>query len=190
MNRLLQFCVVLAFLASGRALATDAPASGAQGPTTSAASEAEQAAARVAAPFAVLAGSNANAVALATALKTGTAATLTPVPPETAAPTSLVPPTKPMGWANVSHSLELAQFALADAGIERPATADLCAALLGGVVTAPNGKTVALPGVLKQRAAGMAWSEIAHRYGTTMRTFNRTSATVRPTVAADSDRVR
>jgi hypothetical protein len=43
--------------------------------------------------------------------------------------------------------------------------------------------------VLKQRAAGMAWSEIAHRYGTTMRAFNRTSGTVRPTVAADSDRV-
>jgi hypothetical protein len=188
MNRVLLFCVALAFIASGCAVAADAPAPGAQGVVTSAATEAEQAAALVAAPFAVLAGSSANAVALATALKSGKAATLTPVPPD-AAPASLVPPTKPMGWGHVSHSLELAQFALADAGIERPTTADLCAALLGGVVTAPNGKTVALPGVLKQRAAGMAWSEIAHRYGTTMRAFNRTSGTVRPTVAADSDRV-
>ena len=190
MSRLLKVCVLWMAVASSLAHAAEAPIAMAApaGVALSAAEVQAQAAARVAAPFVMLAGSQANAVALATALKTGTPATLTPVPSGATTTASLVPPTKPMGWANVSHSLELAQFALTDAGIAHPTTAELIAALVGGVVVTPGARTVALPGVLKQRAAGMAWSEIAHRYGTTMRAFNRTSGAPRPTVTAAADR--
>ena len=191
MNRaLLSHCAILAALATGIVCAAETPTLSAEPrAATSAAAEQAQAAARVAAPFATFAGSTANAEALATALKTGTTATLTTTPAQASATTSIVPPTKPMGWANVSHSLELAQFALTDAGVFRPTTAELSAALVGGVVVAPSGKTVALPGVLKQRAAGMAWSEIAQRYGTTMRAFNRGGNVPRSTMAADAGRV-
>ena len=191
MNRpLLSLCAVLALVATAPVCAADAPTPPpAPGVATSAAVERAEAAARVAAPFAALAGSAANAEALAIALKTGTAATLTTTPAQTSATASIVPPTKPMGWANVSHSLELAQFVLTDAGVVHPTTSDLSAALVGGVVVAPSGKTVALPGVLKQRAAGMAWSDIAQRYGTTMRAFNRGGTTPRATMSADSGRV-
>lgn len=191
MNRpLLSLCAMLAAIATSGVCAADAPQSAATpDAATAAAAEQTQAAARVAAPFATLAGSAANAQALATALKTGTAATLTTTPSDAAATTSIVPPTKPMGWANVSHSLELAQFVLTDAGVVRPSTADLSAALVGGVVVVPGGKSVALPGVLKQRAAGMAWSDIAQRYGTTMRAFNRGGSGPRATMAADSGRM-
>jgi hypothetical protein len=191
-RHLLPICVLVAVIASSGARAEDAsaPRAGSPSATSDAVSDQAQAALRVAAPFVPLAGSPANAVALVTALRTGSAATLATVPSEASAtPTLIVPPTKPMGWGNISHSLELAQFVLADAGIVRPTTAELRAALLGGIVTGANGRTAALPGVLKQRAAGMAWSEIAHRYGTTMRAFNRGGATARATMAADSGRV-
>jgi hypothetical protein len=191
MNRpLLSLCAVLAFIATASVRAGEMPmAAPSAAVVTSAAVERAEAAARVAAPFAALAGSTANAEALATALKTGMAATLPTTPRQTSSTTSIVPPTKPMGWANVSHSLELAQFVLTDAGVVHPTTSDLSAALVGGVVVAPSGKTVALPGVLKQRAAGMAWSDIAQRYGTTMRAFNRGGTTPRATMSADSGRV-
>lgn len=193
MRRLVTFCVLWIGVASTLARAADESALAASAPAAvplSAAAEQAQAAARVATPFVRLAGSQANAVALATALKTATPAMLAPLPSGASTTVALVPPTKPMGWANVSHSLELAQFALTDAGITEPTTAQLTAALLGGVVATPGGRTVALPGVLKQRAAGMAWSEIAHRYGTTMRAFNRTGSPARPTVTAAADGAR
>jgi hypothetical protein len=133
---------------------------------------------RVAAPFATFAGSTDNAVALATALRTGKQATLTSTSTASdgttvTTSTTLAPPTKPMGWGNVSHSLALAQFALTKAGVTQPTTADLQAALLGGDVAGADGKTVTLAGVLQQRASGMGWGKIAQSYGTTMGTVNR-----------------
>src|SRR6476620_9287007 len=111
---LFSLCALLAAIATANVFAVDAPRpSAALDVATSAAAEQAHAAARVAAPFATLAGSAANAEALATALKTGTVATLTTTPAQASATTSIVPPTKPMGWANVSHSLERAQFVLA-----------------------------------------------------------------------------
>ena len=72
---------------------------------------------KFAAPFVTLAGSRENAVALATALRNGSTATLTytAIAADGTTTTTMVeitPPTKPMGWGNVSHSLALAQFAL------------------------------------------------------------------------------
>jgi hypothetical protein len=131
----------------------------------------------VAAPFATLAGSSENALALATALRSGTPATLSATSTDASGTavvttTSITPPTKPMGWGNVSHSLALAQFALADAGVSNPTAAEVQAALLGGTVTGKDGATVTLAGVLQQRADGMGWGTIAKSYGTTMGAVN------------------
>jgi len=133
---------------------------------------------KVAAPFVGMAGSPDNAVALATALRTGTAANLTfistsPTGETTQVTTAVSIPTKPMGWGNVSHALALAQFSLRRAGIDNPTAADLEAALDGGTVTTPDGKTVTLAGVLQQRAQGMGWGQIAKASGTTMGAVNR-----------------
>ena len=106
-------------------------------------------AAKVAGPFTSLAGSHENAIALATALRTGSAVTLTHGSPGSnqTVTTTLTPPTKPMGWGNVSHSLALAQYSLTQAGITQPTSADLQAALLGGTVTV-GGESVTLAGAL------------------------------------------
>lgn len=145
-------------------------------------------AARFAAPFATLAGSPDNALALANALRTGTVATLATSSTDAAGATvvtttSITPPTKPMGWGNVSHALALTRFALQDAGIANPTAADLQAALLGGSVTAADGTTTTLAGVLQQRADGLGWGQIAKSYGTTMGAVNRS---LHPPVAAAS----
>src|SRR5437868_251830 len=104
---------------------------------------------KVAAPFSYFAGSPENAVALANALRTGTAATLnyTTTPPPgadnqattTTTTTDITVPTRPMGWGNVSHALALASYSLRQAGIEQPTAAELQAALGGGAVTNANG---------------------------------------------------
>src|SRR5262245_1231407 len=80
---------------------------------------------KFAGPFTTLAGSRENAVALATALRTGSPAMLTytatgPGGATITKTVTITPPTKPMGWGNVSHSLALAQFALARQGITNP----------------------------------------------------------------------
>ena len=144
---------------------------------------------RLAASFSTMAGSTENALALVNALRNGTPVTLvaapatttttttgtttgfttgttagTPVPVET----TFTPPTKPMGWGNVAHALSLAQFSLAQAGITNPTNAQLQAALMGGDVTAADGSTVTLKGILQMRADGMGWGQIAKASGTTM----------------------
>jgi hypothetical protein len=146
--------------------------------TTSLSAGQMRVAGRVAAPFATIAGSSDNAVALATALRTGTVATLNSTSTAsdgttTTTSTTITPPTKPMGWGNVSHSLALAQVALTKAGVTQPTNADLQAALIGGDAVGADGKTVTLTGVLQQRAGGMGWGGIAASYGTTMGAVNR-----------------
>jgi hypothetical protein len=138
-----------------------------------------------------MAGSPENAVALATALRTGTAATLTYTSTSSTGETTqtaveFANPTRPMGWGNVSHALAIAQFSLRQAGIENPTAADLQAALNGGTVTTADGKTVALTGVLQQRAAGMGWGQIAKTYGTTMGAVNRGLKSPSTTIASSA----
>ena len=133
---------------------------------------------KFAAPFVTLAGSRENAVALATALQTGSPATLTYTSTAadgtvTTTTVTITPPTKPMGWGNVSHSLALAQFALNQNGITNPTGAQLQAALNGGTFKTADGTTVTLAGVLQQRSDGMGWGRIAQSYGTTMGAVNR-----------------
>jgi hypothetical protein len=137
-----------------------------------------QVANKVASPFVTMAGSHENAVALATALRTGTTANLvfassSPSGNTTQKAIELAIPTKPMGWGNVSHALALAQLSLRQAGIENPTAPQLQAALDGGSIKTADGKTETLPGVLQQRAEGMGWGQIAKTYGTTMGAINR-----------------
>ena len=144
---------------------------------------------KVAAPFVTMAGSQDNAVALATALRMGTTANLTFSSTSSTGETiqtttALTIPTKPMGWGNVSHALALAQLSLRQAGIDNPTAADLQAALDGGTVTTADGKIVTLAGVLQQRAQGMGWGQIAKTYGSTMGAVNRGLKAPTTTVAS------
>lgn len=150
-----------------------------------------QVANKVASPFVTMAGSHENAVALATALRTGTTANLvfassSPSGNTTQKAIELAIPTKPMGWGNVSHALALAQLSLRQAGIENPTAPQLQAALDGGSIKTADGKTVTLPGVLQQRAEGMGWGQIAKTYGTTMGALNRGLKAPATTVASST----
>ena len=150
-----------------------------------------QVANKVASPFVTMAGSHENAVALATALRTGTTANLvfassSPAGDTTQKAIELAIPTKPMGWGNVSHALALAQLSLRQAGIENPTAPQLQAALDGGSIKTADGKTETLPGVLQQRAEGMGWGQIAKTYGTTMGAINRGLKAPATTVASST----
>lgn len=126
---------------------------------------------RLATSFSTVAGSQENALAIVNALRNGTAVTLLAAPATgTGAPvaTTFTPPTRPMGWGNVAHALSLAQDSLSRLGITNPTNAQLQAALIGGNVTAADGSTVTLQGVLQMRAGGMGWGQIAKASGTTM----------------------
>lgn len=125
-------------------------------------------ASRLAANFAGLAGSPANARALAEALHAGTEATLhSPSAGAGSAktPTLINPPTPPMGWIHVSHSLSLARQALGRCGITEPANEQLKAVLVGGPLVASDGATVAMRGILRMRAEGLGWGQIAQAIG-------------------------
>jgi hypothetical protein len=196
--------IALAFagMAAGQASGAIQDSTSAEPSTTLTSPGQLRVASKFAAPFTTLAGSQENAVALATALRTGTPVTLTYTTTvdgkTTTTTTTFTPPTKPMGWGNVSHALALAQYSLNQQGITNPTGAQLQAALLGGDITTSDGKTVTLAGVLQQRADGMGWGKIAQSYGTTMGAVNRgikapavatTSTTTAATTTAKSTSV-
>lgn len=119
----------------------------------------------VAADFAVLAGSTENASKLVSALRTGSDVDLVWTDAEGRTVTTTVDPaTGSMGLGNVFISLALAQESLQQAGIANPTPEQLDAALNGGSVVV-EGKTIALQGVLVQRAAGAGWGQIAQSLG-------------------------
>ena len=117
---------------------------------------------RIASDFGSFAGSRHNATNLVTGLRSGSTITLTE---RHHPPATFTPPTRPMGYGNVSTSLALARFQLAQQGINHPTPQQLQTALMGGTITA-NGRTVAYRGILQMRADGMGWGEIAHASGT------------------------
>ena len=79
--------------------------------------------------------------------------------------TSFKPATDKMGYGNVDLALGLAKASLAEHGIHNPTPEQIRAALNGGTVTTKSGQRVTLPGVLKLRASGMGWGQIAHKVG-------------------------
>lgn len=110
--------------------------------------------------FAVFAGSRPNLENLAAGLRHGSQFKLTGSG-ETA---TVLPPTRPMGYGNVTRCLDLASRQLAAVGITEPTPREISAALTGGTVAAATGD-VTLTGVLQLRSEGMGWGQIAHAIG-------------------------
>jgi hypothetical protein len=79
--------------------------------------------------------------------------------------TTFKPATDQMGYGNVDLALGLAKASLAEHGIHKPTPEQIKAALNGGTVTTKSGQRVSLPGVLKLRASGMGWGQVAHKLG-------------------------
>ncbi len=122
---------------------------------------------RTSSEFTAFAGSTANADALVTGLRNGTAITLTATDQKGATTsTTFTPPTGKMGYGNVFTSLALAEQQLANLGITQPTAQQLQAALAGGTVTTGAGQTTTLSGVLQMRSQGMGWGQIANSLGT------------------------
>lgn len=117
---------------------------------------------KIAGDFQSFAGSTENATALVTGLRNGSEVTLT----QTGEPSAtFTPATKPMGYGNVSISLSLAKYQLAQQGITNPTPEQLQIALNGGTIEY-GGKIVDYQGVLQMRADGMGWGQIAQQLGT------------------------
>jgi hypothetical protein len=85
-------------------------------------------------------------------------------PPPTTERIAFTPPTGNMGLGNVDIALAFAQAQLTEAGVKNPTPADVQAALMGGTVTGQN-NSMNLPGILKLRAGGMGWGQIANQLG-------------------------
>src|SRR5688572_15572094 len=107
------------------------------------------------------AGSDENARELVTGLRTDSQMDLS----KGGKTTKFTPATGKMGWGNVDNALALAKASLAEQGIHKPTPDQIKAALNGGTITTKSGHTVKLDGVLKLRASGMGWGQIAHKMG-------------------------
>jgi len=116
---------------------------------------------KISSSFESFAGSRDNANSLVTGLRTGSTITLSAEGQEAV---SFDPPTRPMGYGNVTISLSLARQQLAAQGITDPTPSQLETALMGGDLQVGD-RTVALDGVLQMRASGMGWGQIAHTNG-------------------------
>lgn len=108
-----------------------------------------------------LAGSKENAESLVRGLRDGETVTLSYWPGSVI----LIPPTGKMSNANVEQALGLAQASLAKHGLTDPTAPELAYALMGGNIKTPVSGTLAFGGVLKLRAAGKGWGQIAQAYG-------------------------
>ena len=131
---------------------------------------------RIGDQYVSFAGSSANLESLAAGLRRGSAVTLT----EGTTSVEFLPPTRPMGYGNVTRALDLARRQLSAVGITNPTPEQLRAAMIGGTVSTANGD-VALQGVLRLRSQGMGWGQIAHAVG--VHPGLRASSTRAPTTA-------
>jgi hypothetical protein len=121
-------------------------------------------AARLAARFQHLAGTEDNAMALVLALRSGTTVQLAaPAARANGVPDMLAleVPTPPMTWNEVRITLLNTQDQLVRAGIMKPTLEQLHAALLGGEVITLDGASMVMRGVLQLRAEGLSWLDIA-----------------------------
>ncbi len=115
---------------------------------------------RADARFGDFAGSSANLSSLVGGLRSGTPIVLT----GDGQTVTVATPTRPMGYGNITRSLDLASRQLAAQGITDPTPAQIQAALTGGTVNGANGP-VTLQGVLTLRSSGMGWGQVAHAVG-------------------------
>lgn len=120
--------------------------------------------ATIAGRFATFAGSQANAQALVTGLRNDSSITLTGSVNGQASTATFTPAANKQGFGGVFLSLALAQQDLIKAGVSHPTPEQIEAALNGGAIT--NGSATAnLPGILKLRASGEGWGQIASGLG-------------------------
>jgi hypothetical protein len=124
---------------------------------------------RIAPRYGTLAGSSANLERLVYALRTGKPVHLSEAGPAAGRSSSpeasaFAPATRPMGYGDVTRTLELANRQLARVGIRHPTSRQLLAALNGGTVATAQGSIV-FPGVVKLRSEGMGWGKIARTIG-------------------------
>jgi len=116
-----------------------------------------------------LAGSHENLANITNGLRTGGNITLLGATTDGTATTgstlSFTSPTKPMGYGNITHTLDYANRQLTAAGITSPTADQLKAALVGGTVTNSAGESITMQGVLQLRSQGMGWGQIAHSLG-------------------------
>jgi hypothetical protein len=110
--------------------------------------------------YTTLAGSKENATSLVTGLRDGKQVTLT----RGTAKETFTPKTGKMGYGNIDNALALAEASLTKLQITEPTPSELEAALTGGKVTTKSGD-VKLEGILKMRADGMGWGQIANSLG-------------------------
>lgn len=121
---------------------------------------------RIEPKYSKFAGSDANLRSMALGLRTGSSITLTDSPTAgSAGSLTFTPPTKPMGYGNITRTLDFASRDLAAAGVTDPTAQQLQAALTGGTVINSQGQVVTMDGVLKLRSEGMGWGKIAHQLG-------------------------
>ena len=108
---------------------------------------------RLVSTYTDLAGSAKNAQSLIDGLRNGTEITLDG--------SSFTPSSGKMGWGEINIALSLAQALV---GTDATGT-ELQAALNGGTITNADGTTTTLDGVLRMRADGMGWGQIAKQLG-------------------------
>ncbi len=153
----------LAFTFAGPALAQTTVSGSTSGITTAAGGSGTSAVylKRTATRFDSFTGSTENTDSLASGLRSGSEVTLT----GSGETVTFTPPTKPMGYGNVTRAMDLAQRQLAAAGYTEPTPTQIDIALNGGTITGADGTTTTYAGVLQQRASGMGWGQIAHANG-------------------------
>ena len=119
------------------------------------------AASHIASQFELLSGSRQNAQSLITGLRYSSKVRLA-ASEQNNAPGSLMftPPTRPMGYSEISRVLSLAQAQLANRGVTSPTPEQLQIALMGGSFVSGE-KTIGTTGVLPLRSQGMGWGQIA-----------------------------
>lgn len=127
--------------------------------------------------------SQSNMQSLVHGLRTGSAITLTGTQGTTATSTTFAPPTRPMGYGNITRALTLATRQLAAAGIANPTPQQLQTALMGGALTTATG-TVQMQGVLQLRSQGMGWGQIAHTVGVQPGMSSKSATTASATTAS------
>jgi hypothetical protein len=107
--------------------------------------------ARIASQYSSWAGSRANAEALITGLRNGSTVSLVTTGPDRGVHLAGFTPAGSMSAANINSALAGAQRSLSRIGITQPTAEQIQAALIGGEVELPNGKTQALRGTVAVR---------------------------------------
>ena len=136
----MSYRLLAASLAATFALATPAMAATASGDTG-----------RIASQYSSWAGGQANAEALVTGLRNGTAVTLVTTGADNTRSLAGFTPAGSMSYANVTSALRNAQRSLARMGIANPTAEQIQAALIGGEVTTASGATTMVKGSVAPR---------------------------------------